>query len=145
MTTADAAALAKTPRPPRKTAPARGTPKPAAPRTRGTATAVKKPPARKATPAAAPVAAAAPVSPPKKRRWVQDKLKFPRDEYGVIALLKVRLGTLGHAAKKTDIVRAGLQAVAALSDQALLQAIRSLPGHPKGKSKGKDQKKKKAP
>jgi preprotein translocase subunit SecB len=63
----------------------------------------------------------------KKVKLVRDSLSIPKDEYEVISVLKVRAGKLGHAAKKTEIIRAGIKAIAALSDQALLKALQSVP------------------
>lgn len=127
-----------------------------------TSTASTKPPVKKTasaktvasatTPAQKPVAKApaakpAPVPPapvkadkPKKLKLVRDSLSIPKDEYEVIAALKLRAGKLGHAAKKTEIIRAGLKAIAALSDQGLLKALKSVPSIKTGrpaKHKGK--------
>lgn len=131
-------------------------------------TSAAKPAPKKASPAAKPVAPKAPVAKvpaktavkaaakpaakpvpkapvakaekPKKPKMVRDSLSIPKDEYEVIAVLKVRAGKLGHAAKKTEIIRAGIKAIAALSDQSLLKALQSVPsiktGRPaKNKSK----------
>ena len=124
---------------PKKAAPAA---KPIAPKTSVAKVAVK--PAVKAAPK--PAAKPAPKAPVakaekhKKPKLVRDSLSIPKDEYEVIAVLKVRAGKLGHAAKKTEIIRAGIKAMAALSDQALLKALLSVPsiktGRPaKNKSK----------
>lgn len=76
----------------------------------------------------APAAAPAPkADKPRKVKLVRDSLSIPKDEYEVIAELKVRAGKLGHAAKKTEILRAGLKAVAALSDTAFLAALQAVP------------------
>lgn len=101
----------------------------------------KKPVAKAPTSQPAPVAPA-PVKAekPKKLKLVRDSLSIPKDEYEVIAVLKLRAGKLGHAAKKTEIIRAGIKAIAALSDQALLKALKSVPSIKTGrpaKHKGK--------
>lgn len=67
------------------------------------------------------------VEKPKKVKLVRDSLSIPKDEFEVIAVLKTRAAKLGHSAKKTEIIRAGIKAVAALSDQALLKALQSVP------------------
>jgi hypothetical protein len=64
---------------------------------------------------------------PRKLKLVRDSLSIPKDEYEVIALLKLRAGKLGHAAKKTEILRAGLKAVAVLPDAAFLAALQAVP------------------
>ena len=63
----------------------------------------------------------------KKVKLVRDSLSIPKDEFEVIAVLKTRAAKLGHSAKKTEIIRAGIKAMAALSDQALLKALQSVP------------------
>lgn len=119
---------------------------PAKKTTAAPAVAPKSAPAKKAA-AKAPVTkpAAAPAKPakaekPKKLKLVRDSLSIPKEEYEVIAVLKLRAGKLGHAAKKTEIIRAGIKAIAALSDQALLKALKSVPSIKTGrpaKHKGK--------
>lgn len=77
---------------------------------------------------------------PKKIKLVRDSLSIPKNEYEIIAVLKLRAGKLGHAAKKTEIIRAGIKAVAAMSDQALLKALQAVPSIKTGrpaKNKGK--------
>lgn len=119
---------------------------PAKKTTAAPAVAPKSAPAKKAAakaPATKP--AAAPAKPakaekPKKLKLVRDSLSIPKEEYEVIAVLKLRAGKLGHAAKKTEIIRAGIKAIAALSDQALLKALKSVPSIKTGrpaKHKGK--------
>lgn len=119
---------------------------PAKKTTAAPAVAPKSAPAKKAVakaPATKP--AAAPAKPakaekPKKLKLVRDSLSIPKEEYEVIAVLKLRAGKLGHAAKKTEIIRAGIKAIAALSDQALLKALKSVPSIKTGrpaKHKGK--------
>lgn len=76
----------------------------------------------------------------KKVKLVRDSLSIPKDEFEMIGILKLRAGKLGHAAKKTEIIRAGIKAVAALSDQALLKALQAVPSIKTGRpaqTKGK--------
>lgn len=110
------------------------------------AMAPKSAPAQKSV-ATAAASKPAPVPPPpakaekpKKLKLVRDSLSIPKEEYEVIGVLKIRAGKLGHAAKKTEIIRAGIKAIAALSDQALLKALKSVPSIKTGrpaKHKGK--------
>lgn len=88
------------------------------------------PKATKSAQASKPAKAAVPApkaDKPRKLKLVRDSLSIPKDEYEVIALLKLRAGKLGHAAKKTEILRAGLKAVAALPDAAFLAALQAVP------------------
>lgn len=104
------------------------TTKPAA--KKAAATKAKNPaPAKAAKPAkaAAPAAPAPKADKPRKLKLVRDSLSIPKDEYEVIALLKLRAGKLGHAAKKTEILRAGLKAIATLTDTAFLAALQAVP------------------
>jgi hypothetical protein len=64
---------------------------------------------------------------PKKTKLVRDSLSIPKEEFEVIAVLKARAAKLGHAAKKTEVIRAGIKAMAALTDQALLKALQAVP------------------
>lgn len=100
--------------------------------------AAPKAPARK-TPApktltkpALPPAAAAESSPakpakPKKPKLVRDSFTIPKPEYAVLADLKQRCAKLGAPAKKSELLRAGIKALAAMSDAALAAALRSVP------------------
>ncbi|MDT8992200.1 hypothetical protein RQP54_15110 [Curvibacter sp. APW13] len=102
-----------------------------------------KPATKIATKTVAKPVAKVPVPKPekvKKVKLVRDSLSLPKDEYEVIAVLKLRAGKLGHSAKKTEIIRAGIKAVAALTDQALLKALQAVPSIKTGrpaKTKGK--------
>lgn len=77
-------------------------------------------PAVKAAPAAKPVKA-------KKPKMVRDSFTFPKLEYAVLDTLKLRAAKLGKPVKKTELLRAGLKAIAALSDTALLAALNAVP------------------
>lgn len=122
---------------------------PAAPATPATATparkAVRKPTAPRQAPQpskAAPAApkAAAPVAPEKeakakKPKLVRDSFTIPKDEYAVIEALKLRAVGLSHPAKKSEILRAGLKALAGLSDAALRNALKAVPAIKTGRPK----------
>ena len=75
---------------------------------------------------------------PPKLKLVRDSFTIPRDEYGAIDALKLRLGKLGRIAKKSEVLRAGLKLLAALPDTSLLAALEAVPpvktGRPKGKA-----------
>ena len=82
-----------------------------------------------AKPAAKPVAAKAIVKDvkAKKPKMVRDSFTFPKDEYSVLDALKLRAAKLGSPAKKTELLRAGVKAIAAMTDAALLAALKAVP------------------
>lgn len=89
-----------------------------------------KPVAKPATKTVAkPVAKAAPAKPAKvkKPKMVRDSFTFPKAEYAVLDALKLRAAKLGKPAKKTEVLRAGIKAIAAMSDAALLAALQAVP------------------
>ncbi|WP_246475405.1 hypothetical protein [Diaphorobacter ruginosibacter] len=63
----------------------------------------------------------------KKPKLVRDSFTIPKDEYAVIDDLKLRGAQLGHQAKKSELLRAGLKLLASLNDQQLLAALRAVP------------------
>lgn len=112
--------------------------------------AAKKPAAKPrtaATPKAAP--AAKPAKPPKaaradkpakpktdkgdkadkakKPKLVRDSFTIPKNEYTVLEDLKVRAGKLGRPTKKSEVLRAGLMALASMGDAAFLASVTGVP------------------
>ncbi len=81
------------------------------------------PTAAKAPPSAAKEVAAM----PGKHKLVRDRFSMPKPEYDGIAHLKQRMAGIGQRAKKSELLRAGLKALAALSDAALAMALAALP------------------
>ena len=95
-------------------------------------------PVAKAQPAKARTAAkAAPAKPvkgktakpdkPRKPKLVRDSFTMPKPEYAVIGALKERAVRLGRPAKKSELLRAGVKALAAMPDAAFLASVRELP------------------
>jgi hypothetical protein len=133
-----------------KTAPSRKSPAraarkkaAAAPALAPAAEAIKRPAAKAASAAptkpAKPATAASQQAPaePKKLKLVRDSFTLPKVEYGVIDILKTRAARLARPAKKSEIVRAGLKALIAMSDADFLACVSSLPAaKPKGTAKG---------
>ena len=76
-----------------------------------------------------PVAAAKSVAPakPKKIKMVRDSLTMPKPEYAVLDDLKQRGAKLASPVKKTELIRAGIKALAAMNDAAFLAALRAVP------------------
>lgn len=113
--------------------------KPASPATKKPAAAPAKPKAAvKKQPAKAPVsktvkakpakpAKPAKVEKPKKPKLVRDSFTIPKAEYVVLDALKLRAAKLTRPAKKSELLRAGIKALAALSDAAFLTALEQVP------------------
>jgi hypothetical protein len=107
--------------------------------------AAKKPVVKKVTVKKAPIKAAAPkpakpvkVAKPakvKKPKLVRDSFTIPKDEYVVIDALKTRAGKLGQAIKKSELLRAGVKALAAMSDIQFKAALSNVPTIKTGRPK----------
>ena len=93
-------------------------------------------PVAKATPKAAPAAEAA-VKPAKahKPKLVRDSFTMPKDEYQVLDALKRRALGLEKHVRKSELLRAGIQALAAMNDRALLKALGGVPTLKTGRPK----------
>jgi hypothetical protein len=63
----------------------------------------------------------------KKPKLVRDSFTIPKDEYAVLADLKQRAGKLSAQIKKSELLRAGIKALAAMSDAAFLAALKLVP------------------
>ena len=74
----------------------------------------------------------------KKPKMIRDSFTIPKTEYVVIDALKERAGKLSRAAKKSELLRAGVKALAAMSDAVFLAALAAVPtiktGRPSAKS-----------
>jgi len=104
----------------------------AAKRTRPAPTkaATRKPaskPMAKTAKASAKVAGPAKPAKVKKPKLVRDSFTIPKDEYGALAELKQRCSKLDRPAKKSELLRAGIKALAGLNDSALLSALKAVP------------------
>ena len=88
-------------------------------------------PAAKAPKLAAKAKAVAPkpekVAKVKKPKMIRDSFTIPKDEMAVIDVLKTRALKLAHPIKKSELIRAGIKALAALSDSAFLSAMKAVP------------------
>ena len=85
--------------------------------------AVKAVPAKKAV---AKPKATKPVK-EKKPKLVRDSFTIPKAEYTVLADLKQRGGKLGSPVKKSELLRAGIKALAAMADSAFVAALKAVP------------------
>jgi len=70
-----------------------------------------------------------------KAKLVRDSFTMPQADFELIAALKARAIEFRRPAKKSELLRAGLQALSALNDAALRAALDTLaplkPGRPK--------------
>jgi hypothetical protein len=77
---------------------------------------------------ATPTASAAADKPPKppKVRLVRDSFTMPETDFALVAVLKARALGLGRAAKKSELLRAGLQLLSQQDAPGLLAALERL-------------------
>jgi hypothetical protein len=64
---------------------------------------------------------------PKKPKLVRDSFTIPKAEYAVLETLKARAVKAGKPAKKSELLRAGIKALAALPDLAFVSALNAVP------------------
>ena len=104
---------------------------------KGAVKALVKAPAKKVTAprkAAPAVAVKGPAKPAvqkllkaKKLKLVRDSFAMPKLEYHVLEELKLRSGKLGNSIKKSELLRAGIKALASFSDANFLAALKAVP------------------
>lgn len=127
-------------------APAKAAPKPAAKRPASPVKATAKPSVKAAVKPVVKTAVKAvskPVTPTKtdktskdkKPKLMRDSFTIPKTEYTVLDELKQRTGKLLATAKKSELIRAGIKALAAMSDAALLAALKAVPAIKTGRPK----------
>ncbi|OOG40491.1 hypothetical protein [Polaromonas sp. A23] len=63
----------------------------------------------------------------KKPKLVRDSFTVPKAEYVVLDELKQRAARLTRPVKKSELLRAGIKALAAMSDTAFLSALDQVP------------------
>jgi hypothetical protein len=63
----------------------------------------------------------------KKPKLVRDSFTIPKAEYTVLDDLKQRAGKLDKPVKKSELIRAGVKALAAMSDAAFVAALKAVP------------------
>ena len=137
---------AATPAPSAKAPARKAAPKPAVSKVATPKAPAAKKPATKRTaskaivakPAAAKPVAAKPTkveAKSKKPKLVRDSFTIPKDEYAGIDTLKERSVALGRPAKKSELLRAGLMALLAMSPNALHAALEAVPTIKTGRPK----------
>ncbi len=106
------------------TAPVAAAPKAAPAKTVPAKKTIAKPAAKSA--AAAPKVVAKPAK-VKKTKMVRDSFTMPKPEFAVLDILKARAANLKVSTKKTELIRAGIKALAAMNDTAFLAAVAAVP------------------
>ena len=64
---------------------------------------------------------------PSKKKMVRDSFTMPAPDYALIGVLKARTIASGTAVRKSELLRAGLVALAAMSSAALIGLISAMP------------------
>ena len=62
-----------------------------------------------------------------KVKMERDSFTMPKDEYAQLTLLKARLTSMGQPAKKSELLRAGIKLLAAMSDNTLKTTLAKIP------------------
>jgi hypothetical protein len=88
--------------------------------------AASKTPVKAAVKAAPKVKAEKPLK-EKKAKLVRDSFTIPKAEYVVLDELKLRAGKLSRQVKKSELIRAGVKALAAMSDSVFMAALKVVP------------------
>ena len=72
-----------------------------------------------------------------KLKMERDSFTMPKTEYAQFAVLKNRLEKLGQPAKKSELLRAGIMQLSAMTDAALKAAMSKVPAIKTGRPKKK--------
>jgi len=64
---------------------------------------------------------------PGKIKMERDSFTMPKEEYAQITMMKARLTALGQPAKKSELLRAGIKLLAAMSDNTLKTTLAKIP------------------
>jgi len=72
-----------------------------------------------------------------KLKMERDSFTMPKTEYAQFAVLKDRLTKLGQPAKKSELLRAGIMQLTAMTDAALKAAMSKVPAIKTGRPKKK--------
>ncbi len=70
-----------------------------------------------------------------KLKLVRDSFTIPKSEYSVLEGLKVRAANLKRPVKKSELLRAGVSALHAMTDKAFLSALNAVPSLKTGRPK----------
>lgn len=72
-----------------------------------------------------------------KLKMERDSFTMPKAEYAQFHVLKERLNKLGQPAKKSELLRAGIMQISAMTDAALKAALAKVPAIKTGRPKKK--------
>ena len=72
----------------------------------------------------------------KKIRVVRDTFSFPEFDYALLARLQQRCLDSGHNASKSELIRAGLNALAQMKEPQLLKVVRAVEKLKPGRGRG---------
>ena len=64
---------------------------------------------------------------PKKEKLVRDSFTIPKSEFAVLDQLKRRAGVMARTVRKSELLRAGIKALAAMSDSSFMAALKVVP------------------
>lgn len=81
-------------------------------------------------------AASAKPDKPRKDKLLRDSFTIPKSEYAVLEALKQRSTRLGGRVKKSELLRAGIKALAAMPDAAFATALTAVPAIKTGRTTG---------
>ena len=73
-----------------------------------------------------------------KAKLVRDSFTIPKSEYMVLDGLKGRAANLTRHVKKSELLRAGIAALNAMSDKTFLAALNGVPSLKTGRPKGSE-------
>jgi hypothetical protein len=90
--------------------------------------------------AAPPASAASTARGNAKVKPVRDSFTMPPDDHALIGQIKQRALKLQHPAKKSEVLRAGLKALAAMDDRTLQAVLEAVPPLKTGRPKQADTK-----
>ena len=115
------------------------TPKPLVAKAATTKVAAPKPAVAAPKAVAPKVVKAKPVTKEKapKLKMERDSFTMPKAEYAQLYVLKERLAKLGNPAKKSELLRAGIMQLTAMTDAALKVAMSKVPTIKTGRPKKK--------
>lgn len=71
----------------------------------------------------------------KKIKLVRDSFTIPKNEYITLSDLKLRSARLGRQAKKSEVLRAGIEALSKMSDAVFSAALDAIPSLKTGRPK----------
>ena len=87
------------------------------------------------SPSAKDVIVAAATSVKKKIKLVRVSFTIPKNEYITLSDLKLRSARLGREAKKSEVLRAGIEALSKMSDAVFSAALEAIPSLKTGRPK----------